>query len=145
MHYELEMAAREAVWSWFGDTYWISYPNTEFTPPADGSPWLKFDYIEALTQTVSLDRKCRVYVGIVQVSVFFSPGTGTSIAKNIAQGVAKRAADGIMLSMTDDNGLNPVEVGCILEAGELKRVVKKDTGWMIPVQFTVRAESREGE
>lgn len=141
MHLELYQASQEAVFNWFGNTYAIMTENAEFTPPADGSPYLKFDYIEADTITVSLDRKCRVYLGIAQVSVIISPGAGILNGRKIADDVANRAIDGIMLTVTDDEGLNPVEVGYIVEGGEVNRVVKHDSGWSIPVRFTVRADA----
>lgn len=141
MHYELYQAAQEALFKWFGNSYRIMTENSEFTPPADGSPWLKFDYLEAATMTVSLDRKCKVYLGIAQIGVVFSPGAGVNEARKIADDVAKAALDGIMLSVTDDNGENPVEVGYIVEGGEVRPVQKHNSGWMIPVRFTVRAES----
>lgn len=141
MHLELYQASQEAVFNWFGTTYAIMTENSDFTPPADGSPYLKFDYIEASTMTVSLDRKCRVYLGIVQVSVIISPGAGILSGRKIADDVANRAIDGIMLTVTDDGGLNPTEVGYIVEGGEVNRVVKHDSGWSIPVRFTVRADA----
>lgn len=143
MHFELYQASQEAVFKWFGNTYAIMTENAAFTPPADGSPYLKFDYIEASTMTVSLDRLCRVYLGIVQVSVIISPGSGVMAGRKIADDVANRAIDGIMLTVTDSDGLNPVEVGYIVDAGSVEQVVKHDSGWSIPVRFTVRAESQK--
>lgn len=140
MHYELYQASQEALFRWYGNTYAIMTENVEFTPPADGSPWLKYDYIEAMTQTVSLDRKCKVYVGIAQVGVVFSPGTGISLARSIAKELAIRAVDGMILTVTDENDIS-TEVGYIVEGGEVQPVVKHNSGWMIPVRFTVRAES----
>ena len=138
MHYELYQASQEAIFAWFGDDYQIMTENADFIPPADGSPYLKYDYIEAASMTMSLDRKCRVYLGIVQVSVIFSPGTGVSVARKIAADVANRAIDGIMLSLTDDT--TATNVGYISEAGSVQQVVKHNSGWSIPVRFTVRAE-----
>lgn len=141
MHYELYQAAQEAIFRWFGNSYAIMTENVEFTPPADGSPWLKYDYVEAATMTVSLDRKCKVYLGMVQVGVVFSPGVGVMEARGIANNVVKESVDGIMLTVTDSNGENPAEVGYIVEGGEVRPVQKHNSGWMIPVRFTVRAES----
>ncbi|WP_279025576.1 phage tail terminator-like protein [Gibbsiella quercinecans] len=133
MHYDLELAARDFVYSNFPDVP-MCIPNVNFNPPSDGSNWIKFDYIEALTETVSLDRQCRVFIGIVQVGVVFSPGAGTDAAKNLAKAIAKSARDGIMLA-----------TGYIVEAGAVKPTQPSGTGWMIPVRFAVRTETKEEE
>lgn len=142
MHYELDLASRQFLSNAFEDDLPISWPNVDFTPPSDGSIWLQYHYIDAVTETVSLDRKCRIYEGIVQVSVIFSPGAGTQKARRLANDVAKSAKDGIMLSLSI--GDSEKFIGYITEGGKLSgAVVPHNSGWVQPVRFTVRAESRE--
>ena len=71
MHYELMLSARKALATEYESRFKIAYENVEFTPPGDGSPWLKFDYAEVDTEYLSLDRKCVSYIGMIQVGIVF--------------------------------------------------------------------------
>ena len=57
MHYELSIAARKYVndllVSIFPVRYPVSWENVAFTPPADGSIWLKYDFLLSPYVTVS--------------------------------------------------------------------------------------------
>lgn len=132
MHYELMLAARVLLDTQFGPAYSISYENVPFVPPSDGSMWLKFDYMEAETRFLSLDRKCKSYIGIVQVAVIFSPGDGTDAARRAASDIAKFFYDGRML-----------QHGYIYQGAEVRPVQKHETGYMIPVRFTVRFDEKQ--
>lgn len=128
MHFELEEAARELVSRIAGDDV-VAWPNVAFTPPADGSPYLKFDYMPAISEPVSLDRKCRYYVGIVQVSVIFQPEMGTRYAREVAKTFCAGVTDG--LELTD---------GYVYNACEVFSIISTDTGLSLPMRFKVRAE-----
>ena len=101
MHYELSIAARKYVNDLLVNNFPVRYPvaweNASFTPPADGSIWLKYNYTEVDTVTYGLSRKCKYYVGMVQISVFFSPGTGIDRPRQIANQLAESIVDGTML------------------------------------------------
>lgn len=130
MHYELEVDARDFVYKSFKQ-YPIAIDNVSFKPPADGSMWLRFRYLPAISEPVSLDRECMVYVGIAQVDVVFRPGVGNDKANKLAKDIAKAAKDGIMLP------------NCyIYECGKVHPVQKSETGWFIPVRFAVRTETK---
>lgn len=131
MHYDLMVAARKALAEEYESEYPIAYENVEFRPPSNGGMWLAFHYTEAETVYASLDRKCRYYVGMVQVNVIFAPGTGTDKARKLAKGIADFFEDGKML-----------EAGYINRGGEVRPIQKSETGWLIPVRFYVRAEEK---
>lgn len=133
MHYELMLAARMALAEQYENQYKIAYENVNFTPPGDGSIWLAFHYHEVDSEYVSLDRKCRVYLGMVQVNVTLPPGTGTDKARLLAKDIAEFFEDGKMLN-----------TGYISEGAEVRPVQKSETGWMIPVRFTVRLDHKRG-
>lgn len=131
MHYEMSLAARAMVKAAFADRYPIIYENDSAKPPADGSMYLKFDYIEADTLRLSLSRKCTSYIGLVQVGITFPPGRGVDAARQLAVEVAETAEDGRMLK--DDI--------YIYEGGIVHPVQKSETGWLYPVRFYVRVDN----
>ncbi len=61
---------------------------------------------------------------MVQVSVFFSPGTGIDMPRQIANRLAESIVDGTML-----------DSGTIYESGVVNPVIKSKSGWFIPVHF----------
>lgn len=133
MHYELMLAARKALANEYEERFKISYENIAFTPPKCGKPWLAYHYKEVSTDFLSLDRKCKSYIGMVQVNVVFPPLSGTDSARLIAKEIADFFEDGKML---DD--------GYIYEGAEVRPVQKSETGWMVPVRFLVRYDEKRG-
>lgn len=131
MHYEMMVDSRVALAKEFGREYAIAYENVEFIPPADGSMWLKFDYMEADTRFMSLSRDCVSYIGIVQVGIVFPPGSGTDKPRLLAKRIAAFFYDGRML-----------EHGYIYSGAEVRPAQKSETGWMIPVRFSVRIDGK---
>lgn len=132
MHYELSVACRKLVSDAavdFAGSLPVAYENCGFTPPPGGGMWLKFDYTEVDTVTWSLQRTCRYYVGMCQVSVFFSPGMGVDRPRQLAGRLANAFVDGTML-----------DSGYIYEGGTVHPVVKSQSGWFIPVRFYVRLD-----
>lgn len=131
MHYELMTASRKELSKGFEIRYPIAYENVNFIPPGDGSMWLKYHYIESETVYTSLDRKCRYFVGMIQVDVICSPGYGTDKARLLAKEIADFFYDGKML-----------EAGYVYQGGEVRPIQRSDTGWSVPVRFYVRAEEK---
>ena len=127
MHYELSVAARVALAQEFESQYTIQYENVDFVPPGDGGIWLKYDYKEADTLFLSLDRKCKSFIGMVQVAVIFPPGSGIDKARRLAKNIADFFEDGKMLS-----------TGYIFEGAIVHPVQKSQSGWFYPVRFYVR-------
>lgn len=133
MHYELMLAARRALAGRYEKRYPISYENVSFTPPADGGLWLAFHYTEVSSEYMSLDRRCRSYIGMVQVNVVMPPGSGTDKGRQFAKDIANFFEDGKML-----------RTGYVSEGGEVKPVQKSETGWIVPVRFLVRFDENKG-
>lgn len=131
MHYELMVTARKALAVEFESRYPIAFENVDFRPPNHGEMWLQYHYHEAETVFASLDRKCRYYVGMVQVNVVCAPGAGTDKARRLAKEIADFFDDGKML-----------ENGYISQGGEVRPIQKSETGWLVPVRFYVRAEEK---
>lgn len=130
MQYELSIASKKIVSQSakvIAPSLPISWENVGFTPPS--GMWLKFDYTEADTVTYGLSRKCKYYVGMVQVSLVFPPGNGVDKARRLANQLAESFVDGTML-----------ETGYIYEGGVVHPVVKSQSGWLIPVRFYVRLD-----
>lgn len=127
MHYELSVAARMALAQEYESEYMIAYENVDFVPPGDGGIWLKYDYTEADTLFLSLDRKCKSFIGMVQIAVIFPPGSGIDTARKVAKNIADFFEDGKMLS-----------IGYIYEGAIVHPVQKSETGWFYPVRFYVR-------
>lgn len=133
MQYELSLAARKFVNDILVKNIPVRYPvaweNVKFTPPSDSSMWIKYDYTEADSVTYGLSRKCKYYVGMVQLSIFFSPGTGVNKARQLANQLAESIIDGTML-----------DIGYVYEGGVVNPVIKSQSGWFIPVRFYVRLD-----
>lgn len=132
MHYELMLSARKALATEYESRFIIAYENVEFTPPGDGSPWLKFDYIEVDTEYLSLDRKCVSYIGMIQIGVIIPPGAGSDKGRKLAKEIASFFYDGKIL-----------ETGYISEGAKVHKLQKSETGWLIPIRFYVRIETKE--
>lgn len=131
MHYEMEVDARKFICREFAE-FPIAVDNVDFKPPVRGETWLRFTYKPAVSEPISLDRQCMVYIGMAQVDVVFSPGKGNDEANKIASTIAKAAKDGIMLS------------NCyIYECGKVHPVQKSESGWFIPVRFALRSENKQ--
>lgn len=131
MHYDLMLAARKALAEQYERRYKIAYENVEFVPPGDGSQWLAFHYKEVESAYLSLDRKCRSFIGMVQINIVFAPGSGTDKARRLAKDIADFFQDGKML-----------DVGYIYEGGEVRPIQKSESGWLVPVRFSVRVEEK---
>lgn len=124
-HFELEEDARRELFAWNAERYQIALPNAAFSPPA--GIWLKFDYIPAESIRISLNRKCRMVTGMVQVGVVFPPNAGTEKARRLAKEIAEYFDDGKIIGQ-----------GYVFTPGEIRPLNKSETGWFIPVRFAVR-------
>lgn len=130
-HFEMSEDARAAVFAEFASQHPIAAENIPFTPPADGSPWLKFDYMEASTDVLDLARRCMSFIGLVQLSVHFSPGVGVTTPRRIAKQIATFAQDGKIIGQ-----------GYVYTPGDVRPVQKAENGWFIPVRFSIRYDGR---
>lgn len=130
-HYDLSRDAWLAFFTAFKASHPIKAENVAFTPPPDGSPWLQFDYMEASSAVLDLARRCRSYIGMVQIGVHFSPGTGIDKARQIAKEIARFAEDGKIIGR-----------GYIFTPGEVRPLQKQENGWFYPVRFSVRYDTQ---
>lgn len=130
-HFDLDKAVKKLLFSQYGNAYAIAAENVKFDPPADGSTWLKMDYMPADRIYQSLDRKCVSIIGMVQIGVVFSPDKGVESARLAAKNIANFFEDGKIL-----------DVGYIFEGGESHPTQKHERGWMIPVRFYVRYDGK---
>ena len=136
MHYEMALKCKAAVAKFAAENgLRVAGDNVDFKPPKHGETYLKFSYVEADSRSVSLSRTCRVYLAMVQIDVVFKPGIGTDDARLIAQNIAKSFPEG---KIVDSESKLYVS-----EWAEVYRVQKHETGWLLPVRFTVRCESVE--
>lgn len=136
MHYEMALKCKAAVAKFAAENgLRVAGDNVDFRPPAGGETYLKVSYVEADSRSVDLSRKCRVYLAMIQIDVIFKPGIGTDHARIIAQRVAKYFPEG---KIVDSESKLYVS-----EWAEVYRVQKHETGWLLPVRFTVRCESAE--
>lgn len=136
MHYDMALKCKAAV-AKFADENGlrVAGDNVDFRPPAGGETYLKVSYVEAYSRSVDISRKCRVYIGLVQIDVIFKPGIGTDHARIIAQRVAKSFPEG---KIVDSESKLYVS-----EWAEVSGVQKHEAGWFFPVRFTVRCNRVE--
>lgn len=136
MHYDMALKCKAAVAKFAAENgLRVAGDNVDFRPPAGGETYLKVSYVEAYSRSVDISRKCRVYIGLVQIDVIFKPGIGADSARLIAQSVAKYFTEGKII-----DSVNKVYVS---EWAEVHGVHKHDAGWFFPVRFTVRCETME--
>lgn len=137
MHYEMALKCKAAAAKFAADNgLKVACDNVDFIPPRGGETYLKASYVEAYSRSVDLSRKCRVYIGLVQIDVIFKPGIGADDARLIAKNVAKYFPEGKILG---DKEMNLY----VSEWAEVHGVQKAQTGWFFPVRFTVRCEQME--
>jgi hypothetical protein len=68
----------------------ISWPNREFTPPASGLPWVRIELQETAAgrDLITGQRDSgQKHVGLVMIQVFIKAGSGTRVAKALADQV----------------------------------------------------------
>lgn len=129
---DMSEAARSALFAEFRPRFAIMAENVDFKEPADGSTWLKFDYMPSPKIYNSLDRKCITLLAMVQIGIVFAPGKGMTEARTIAKEIANFFKDGKIL-----------DVGYVYEGASSRPVQKSERGWLLPVRFTMRYDEKE--
>jgi hypothetical protein len=74
-----------------GSNYPVQWPNQEFTPPSDGSPYVAFNILRGQSRAASLNSSGSAryrHPGIVQIDVIFSRGKGVRLANETADEIA---------------------------------------------------------
>ena len=69
---------------------------------------------------------------MVQVGIVIPPGGGTDKARLLAKEIARFFYDGRMF-----------ETGYISEGANVHALLKSETGWFLPIRFSVRLDTKE--
>lgn len=59
----------------------ISWENLAFTPPADGSAYLKFNLLPGQTRSDDLAGQLRAWIGVAQITIFVPSKAGPAAAE----------------------------------------------------------------
>lgn len=78
----------------------IAYEDVAFTPPADGSPYLRAFLLPANTTSEDLEGKHTAYRGVFQVSIVTKAGIGRGTAEGIADEIASLFPNNLALTKT---------------------------------------------
>jgi len=79
----------------------IAYEDVAFTPPADGSPYLRAFMLPANTTSEDLEGKHTAYRGVFQVSVVTKAGIGRGTAEAIADEIYALFPNNMALTKTN--------------------------------------------
>jgi len=78
----------------------IAFEDVAFTPPADGSPYLRPFLLPANTTSEDLEGKHTAYRGVFQVSIVTKAGNGRGAAEGIADEIAALFPNNLALTKT---------------------------------------------
>jgi hypothetical protein len=78
----------------------IEYEDVAFTPPSDGSPYLRSYLLPANTTSEDLEGKHTAYRGVYQVSVVTKAGEGRGVASLIADELAALFPNNLAMTKT---------------------------------------------
>ncbi|QGF21233.1 tail terminator [Citrobacter phage HCF1] len=124
--------------------------------------YLKYDYIDSDTEFLSLDRKCKSYIGMVQIGIYLkydyidSDTEFLSLDRKCKSYIgmvqigivfppcsgtdkARRIAKDIADFFEDGKML---ATGYISEGAITHKLQKSETGWFYPVRFYVRFDGK---
>jgi hypothetical protein len=112
----------------------IEYQNVSFTPPADGSPYLRCFLLPGRTDSEDLAGVHKAFVGVFQISIVTKAGVGQGMAEGIAAELAALFPNNLPLTRS---GLTVyVRTPCSTASP-----VQGDTTSTTPVSFSYRADS----
>lgn len=112
----------------------IAYEDVAFTPPADGSPYLRAFLLPANTTSEDLEGKHTAYRGVFQVSVVTKAGSGRGTAEGIADEIAALFPSNLALTKTTFT----VYVRSPMATAPAQQA---DTASLLPLSFTYRADT----
>ncbi|EJM92408.1 phage tail terminator-like protein [Pseudomonas sp. GM67] len=112
----------------------IAYEDVDFTPPADGSPYLQAFLLPANTTSEDLEGKHTAYRGVFQVSVVTKAGSGRGAAESIADEIAALFPNNLALTKTTFT----VYVRSPMATASPQQ---GDTTTTLPLSFTYRADT----
>lgn len=112
----------------------IAYEDIPFTPPADGSPYLRAFLLPANTTSEDLEGKHTAYRGVFQVSVVTKAGIGRGAAESIADELAALFPNNLAMTKTTFT----VFVRSPMSTAQAQQ---GDTTTTLPLSFTYRADT----
>lgn len=111
----------------------IAYQGVAFTPPVDGSPYLRAFLLPASPDSHDLEGKHTAYSGEFQVSVVTKAGIGQGAAESIADEIAALYPNNLPLTKTTFT----VYVRSPMATAQAQ---PDDTTTTLPLSFTYRAD-----
>lgn len=111
----------------------VGYQNKKFTPPTDGSAYLKCALLPAITGSEDLEGIHRIFQGIFQISIVDSKENGLGASEGIVKELSALFPNNLLLSKS---GLT-VYVRTPCTEGPAVQEAAKAT---IPVWFNYRAD-----
>ena len=112
----------------------IAFEDVAFTPPADGSPYLRAFLLPANTTSEDLEGKHTAYRGVFQVSVVTKAGGGRGPAELIAEEIAALLPNNLQLTKTGFS----VYVRSPMSTAPSQAA---DTTTLLPLSFQYRADT----
>jgi hypothetical protein len=112
----------------------IAYEDVAFTPPTDGSPYLRAFLLPANTTSEDLEGKHTAYRGVFQVSVVTKAGIGRGAAESIADEIAALFPNNLAMTKTTFT----VYVRSPMATASAQQ---SDTTTTLPLSFTYRADT----
>lgn len=120
---------------WAGDNdLTVAWENASFTPPADGSAYLKFNLLPGQTRSDDIAGQLRAWIGVAQFTVFVPSGAGPGAAEAYV-----KQLDALYPCQTYINGtaLN-VLIQTPITAGN---GFPDEAYYAVPASFTYRADT----
>lgn len=111
----------------------VAYENVAFTPPSDGSTYLRCFLLPADTDSQDLEGKHEIFRGIFQVSIIAKAGAGLGAAKGIADELRALFPNNLRLTKDD------FAVQIITPCSQGPMIQDTDAA-TIPVWFRYRAD-----
>lgn len=112
----------------------IAYEDVAFTPPADGSPFLRAFLLPASADSLDLEGKHTAFRGVFQVTVVTKAGLGRGAAGLIAEEIAALFPNNLGLTKADAT----VYVRSPMSAGSTQ---VGDTSTALPLSLQYRADT----
>lgn len=112
----------------------IEYEDVAFTPPSDGSPYLRSYLLPANTTSEDLEGKHTAYRGVYQISVVTKAGEGRGAASLIADELAALFPNNLAMTKTSFTVYtrSPMSTATAQQG---------DTTTSLPLSFVYRADT----
>lgn len=112
----------------------VAYEDAPFTPPSDGSTYLRAFLLPANPDSLDLEGRHTTYRGVFQVSVITKAGIGRGAAGLIAEEIAALLPNNLRL---EKSGFEVFVRSPMSAAG----AIQGDTSTTLPLSFQYRADT----